>query len=931
MPFEFNLFACTDSLADCNDWATLMLTRIFEDVVPFVTGASPQPTDTRFLGEIFRQFNVWLFVIAGAIASYVTFVGVANTANDGKALGGKWSSTWVPVRILVASAALVPLSTGFSGLQIGVIAIALMGSNAANYVNTKAMEKVAIPAGFDPDISITQASSDGNLIANAFMQGVCAGIYGNYYIGSGAVGNANPKVKSLSTAFYKDIQSISGGWAAFSDGTKYFSIKTKEGYSINDDKYGISSLDPGINTITWGVGYMPVGHDLTGISATVYGSVADTSFNAVCGSITARRRQLKGFNGGSAEFLAKLKDINDKVDKTSRELANSLYAGEGFQNDAVFIGKAFVRGMKTKLTNCGTDSASTGSTDEDTGGLVSKAAENLSRLRDRYAETFYKARASTLGCNDPFVYSTNSKGEQVLVRNPDTGKDSCSFNKEFESIMKSQLEQSTKYGWVAASGWFHEIASARTAVANALAATDIENKVPNSMPAMGTADENRCLEQIFGAASDVVRRVSLGGDPLVLAAQSSTADNTAQSDEQAESATAKKIMMTSTAIASSVIRALSPRKETWGKDTGMLSQQALTAETQFRKLAFTERDTDNLSAASYRAVSWLTDDVMRRACATNVTGIGNALYKVQCLADVAVSFVTTETASSIADFIGFKKAGVGKAIMQGGLGLATSAVVDNTIGEDIDMGSYYTLWSAAVGGSLGSTVQGIARNAHSIIKPAVWVSVLLPMLPYFVFMFGVLGWVLGILQTVVAAPLWAVLHMAPGQSFIGGERQGYLLLLALAVRPALLIISLYLGFWICDTFIDYYAAGFIKSLDAISSTASGINAYGALQSAAALLTGSTSQLSILFLTFCVGTISVFLLVFSLTQTLPNAVLRWININNEDLGASHGADILKQRMQSAAGVGGYHGGSEAMSEEQTRQFGRQGGGQRGKPQ
>ena len=79
--------------------------------------------------------------------------------------------------------------------------------------------------------------------------------------------------------------------------------------------------------------------------------------------------------------------------------------------------------------------------------------------------------------------------------------------------------------------------------------------------------------------------------------------------------------------------------------------------------------------------------------------------------------------------------------------------------------------------------------------------------------------------------------------------------------------------------------------------------------------------------FCVGTISVFLLVFSLAQTLPNAVLRWINVNNEDLGASHGADILKQRMQSAAGVGGYH----SAPATQGQQFGRNTSGKDGNPQ
>ena len=930
----FNLFACSnaESFSECQDWATLMLTRIFEDVIPFITGAAQQPTETRFLGEVFIWFNIWLLIIAGMIASYVAIVGTANTANDGQAMGKQWSSLWVPLRVVMAAAALLPTPTGFSILQVMVIALALMGSNAANFINDQALKKVVTPTEFAPELAVTNFSSDGGLITNAFMQGVCAGLYEKYYHrlesgtdGAGGGSVTAPAVVNLlsgpqTQAWYQEERAKykSRGYAS----EVVFQIVDHNNKFISDSTAGLKiPLDGNDRSKTWGVGF---GTSRDASIAQDINSALGRTYFAVCGSVTASRgEEFRGFNGATDEFVTELRGIREKVETKTHELAASLYSTSGQQNDVVHVGRMFVHKVGESIEGCETpteNSSSDASSSTKVSDVIASMAQSLIAARDDYMSKLHEARATALGCPNPFQQTAGG-----ITDNASGQK--CNFDNLFENAMNAQREKASKYGWTAAVGWFHEISAARAAVANNLLPADIESKVPSELTAMGGDRETLCVKQVLAAAADAVSKASLGKIDMALASGTTTS-NANEVRQQAQEFTAQKLITTSTAIASAVIRGLSvqPKKDSLGTTDRMsiLSNEARTAGEKFRELAFANSNTDSVSNTVYKSVGDYVMGQLAETCPPSLTGIGNSLYRIQCLADIAVQFSLAESVGALADFKIFENAQFIKAGLQAALVGGVSAGIEKATGNKTGSKTGAVVFGAISGNKY---LSGVAKNAHSIISPAIFVSVVLPMLPYFVFMFGVLGWVLGILQTVVAAPLWAVLHMTPGQSFIGGERQGYLLMLALAVRPALLIISLYLGFWICDTFIDYYAAGFIKALDAISSTASGVNAYGALGSGVALFTGGTSQLSILFLVFCIGLFAVFGLVFSLAQTLPNAVLRWINVNNEDLGASHGADILKQRMQSAAGVGGYH----SAPATQGQQFGRNTSGKDGNPQ
>lgn len=82
-----------------------------------------------------------------------------------------------------------------------------------------------------------------------------------------------------------------------------------------------------------------------------------------------------------------------------------------------------------------------------------------------------------------------------------------------------------------------------------------------------------------------------------------------------------------------------------------------------------------------------------------------------------------------------------------------------------------------------------------ILVTAVTLSYILPMMPFFLWFGAVLGWLIMCVQAILAAPMWAVMHLSPhGDDLVGTGSQGYKLLLSLILRPVLMIFGLISSF-----------------------------------------------------------------------------------------------------------------------------------------
>lgn len=91
-------------------------------------------TGSQILGTMFGVFNAAILTIGGVVVSYILFVSTMNTAHEGKVLGQKWSSIWIPLRAVVGIGAMLPKASGYSFVQIFLMWLVVQGVGAADSV-----------------------------------------------------------------------------------------------------------------------------------------------------------------------------------------------------------------------------------------------------------------------------------------------------------------------------------------------------------------------------------------------------------------------------------------------------------------------------------------------------------------------------------------------------------------------------------------------------------------------------------------------------------------------------------------------------------------------------------------------------------------------------------------------------------------------------
>ncbi|MBF3831159.1 DotA/TraY family protein [Burkholderia pseudomallei] len=116
----FSLF----TLADNDLSKKLLIDGIFGDINGAGSGSG--------LSGAVMVFNGIILTAAGLLAAYTIVAGTMQTAHDGTPLGKSWSSMWVPVRVAIGTAAMLPVLNGYNVAQSMIIWTAMQGMGAAN-------------------------------------------------------------------------------------------------------------------------------------------------------------------------------------------------------------------------------------------------------------------------------------------------------------------------------------------------------------------------------------------------------------------------------------------------------------------------------------------------------------------------------------------------------------------------------------------------------------------------------------------------------------------------------------------------------------------------------------------------------------------------------------------------------------------------------
>lgn len=217
-------------------------------------------------------------------------------------------------------------------------------------------------------------------------------------------------------------------------------------------------------------------------------------------------------------------------------------------------------------------------------------------------------------------------------------------------------------------------------------------------------------------------------------------------------------------------------------------------------------------------------------------------------------------------------------------------------------GSIFSSYNAGYGASVVMAFTGFIQNffmAFGFLIPlGISMGIYLPMVPIMTYTGAVTGWLMTVIEAMVAGPVIALGIMAPGDghSVLGRAQPAFLMLVRLMLGPALIVLGLVVGAKMFDIFASYFTQIFIYGFSYVTSTGN----YGA-------------WVGLIFIPyfFFYGTFMVGLGVrcYSLTYLLLDKTTSWV-------GGQAGASAREmQQILDEGRSGAEQGGSEMQTQTQ----------------
>lgn len=206
------------------------------------------------------------------------------------------------------------------------------------------------------------------------------------------------------------------------------------------------------------------------------------------------------------------------------------------------------------------------------------------------------------------------------------------------------------------------------------------------------------------------------------------------------------------------------------------------------------------------------------------------------------------------------------------------------------------LLAEAIGTGTKMTIAGsLAKN---ILSPIFYVFMLslislfifgcmlaiyLPMAPFIIWIGSILGWLVSIFEMMVAVPLWIAAQLHPeGEGMVAKwGANGYMILLEIIMRPALMVFGLLGAFVICEPFMRFLVSSFWNAAESVQSE----SVHG------------LPSLALVVAIFVTLGVTMMNRMFAMIHIVPNTVMRWLG----GMGSSHDRSEQDQANVHAAVV------------------------------
>lgn len=223
-------------------------------------------------------------------------------------------------------------------------------------------------------------------------------------------------------------------------------------------------------------------------------------------------------------------------------------------------------------------------------------------------------------------------------------------------------------------------------------------------------------------------------------------------------------------------------------------------------------------------------------------------------------------------------AGAGKWIV-GKLGSKAASAAASGVAKTNILGSLAMGFAQVVAGSLGFVLEAIMALLVALEVIGVFHAYVLPMIPYIHFLFFFMGVVIFVVEAMIAAPLWAFVHIRlDGQQFLEQNKTGYVLLFNLFLRIPLGLFGLFTSIIVFNSIVMFLDLTF----------------YPAMQSA--LGNYNTGPIAMLTFLVMISYLHYQLAIrsFSLISALPNKVSQWMGAHgatHDDDAQNHASNML----------------------------------------
>jgi hypothetical protein len=89
----------------------------------------------------------------------------------------------------------------------------------------------------------------------------------------------------------------------------------------------------------------------------------------------------------------------------------------------------------------------------------------------------------------------------------------------------------------------------------------------------------------------------------------------------------------------------------------------------------------------------------------------------------------------------------------------------------------------------------------------------LPILPFVIWVGQVLGWMISVMELLIATPVWMAAHLHPEGEGVSGQHaaSGYKVVLELLLRPTLLVFGLIVTMLILTPFMQFFSTSFFNA------------------------------------------------------------------------------------------------------------------------